>query len=77
MIEEAKAGQYHDYKNTKYLCGKLESSQRLRRLGHTDLAVRIENGEFDERADEEDKQMMAEGLGDDAFGRKMKEMLGL
>jgi hypothetical protein len=62
MIVEAKAGEYHDHKSRKYACGKMESSQRLRVLGHRDLAVRIENGEFDEEADEEDKQQMRDDL---------------
>ncbi|OED40243.1 hypothetical protein ACH42_17165 [Endozoicomonas sp. (ex Bugula neritina AB1)] len=44
MIEEAKAGEYHDYKNIKYDCGKIESSQRLRKLGYPELAIRIEQG---------------------------------
>lgn len=56
MIEEAKTGEYHDYKNNKYTCGKMESSQRLRKLGHPELAERIEAGEFDETADEEDNK---------------------
>lgn len=58
MICEAKAGEYHDYKNNKYTCGKVESSRRLRSLGFIPLAIRIENGEFDEQADEQDKAMM-------------------
>lgn len=73
MIQEAKAGEYHDYKNRKYICGKMESSQRLRRLGFIDLAVKIENGEFDEQADDIDKQMMRNELGDS----RIKEILGL
>lgn len=54
MIEEALAGEYHDYKNKKYVCGKMESSRKLRELGFIPLAKRIENGEFDEQADAED-----------------------
>ena len=73
MIEEAKAGEYHDYKNRKYICGKMESSQRLRGLGYVDLAKRIENGEFDEEADDIDKQMMRNELGDSP----LKGLLGL
>lgn len=73
MIEEAKAGEYHDYKNRKYICGKMESSQRLRRLGYVDLAKRIENGEFDEEADDIDKQNMRNELGDSP----LKGILGL
>jgi hypothetical protein len=55
MIQEAKAGEYHDYKNEKYDCGKVAVSGKLRRAGLTDLAKRVESGEFDELADEEDK----------------------
>lgn len=75
MIDEAKTGEYHDFKNKKYVCGKMESSQRLRRLGYPKLALRIENGEFDERADDIDKQSMRNDLGDDADS--LKEILGL
>lgn len=58
MIEEAKAGEYHDYKNNKYDCGKFASSTMLRQLGFIPLAKRIEDGEFDEEADEADKAML-------------------
>ena len=54
MIEEAKAGEYHDFKNKKYACGKLAASRKLREQGFNDLALRIEHGEFDEEADGED-----------------------
>lgn len=60
MIAEAKAGEYHDYKNQKYVCGKVESSNRLMALGHKDLAMRIRDGEFDEEADASDVQMLRE-----------------
>ncbi len=62
MIQEALAGEYHDYKNEKYVCGKMESSQRLRTLGYPDLAQRIENGEFDETCDDDDKERLAKEL---------------
>lgn len=58
MIAEARAGEYHDYKNKKYICGKFEVIQRLRKLRHIDLANRITNGEFDEEPDEEDLAAM-------------------
>ena len=81
MIEEALAGEYHDYKNEKYICGKLESSQRLRRLGFTELATRIEQGEFDEPADFEDMQMMAKDIDENSDNpeqaKAMKQALGL
>lgn len=76
MISEALAGEYHDYKNVKYVCGKAESSARLRVLGHTELAERIEQGEFDEQADEADKAMMAKDL-EEHGGGALKGMLGL
>lgn len=62
MLAEAKAGEYHDYKNEKYACGKIESSQRLHSLGYHELATRIENGEFDEEADAGDKASMRNEL---------------
>lgn len=78
MIEEAIAGEYHDFKNEKYDCGKVESSKRLRKLGHINLAARIEDGEFDEKPDDEDKQRLkiaalSMGLSED----KIIEIFGL
>lgn len=77
MIKEAKAGEYHDYKNKKYICGKLESSQRLRSYGYIALAERIERGEFDEEADDIDKQNMRNELEGDPMAAALKEILGL
>lgn len=54
MIAEAKAGEYHDYKNKKYVCGKVAVVGKLRAAGYHELAARVANGEFDEEADEED-----------------------
>ena len=81
MIAEALAGEYHDYKNDKYICGKLESSQRLRKLGYPDLAIRIEQGEFDEPCDYEDIEMMAKVIDENSENPEqaeaLKERLGL
>lgn len=55
MIDEAKAGEYHDYKNQKYDCGKVAVVGKLRQAGLDALAKRVMNGEFDEEADEGDK----------------------
>lgn len=71
-IAEAKAGEYHDYKNNKYVCGKIELSSRLRHLGLAGLALRVERGEFDEEADEEDKKRMRESCPEN-----LKGILGL
>jgi hypothetical protein len=62
MIAEAKAGEYHDYKNEKYACGKVVSAAMLDQAGHHELAARIKDGEFDEEADEEDIAQMRKML---------------
>lgn len=72
IIAEAKAGEYHDYKNQKYACGKLQLSNDLRGVGLIHIAIRVENGEFDEIADEDDKAQMRIGLPE-----KMWDALGL
>src|SRR4051812_18934000 len=72
LIEEAKAGEYHDYKSNKYACGKLESSRKLRAAGLIDLAKRIENGDFDEEADAEDRVMLDKLISDLAASAKPK-----
>lgn len=76
MIEEAKAGEYHDYKNEKYVCGKMESATRLDKLGFHELAGRIKNGEFDEEADEEDKKMISGMLDTNKMGHA-KSLFGV
>lgn len=76
MIEEALAGEYHDFKNVKYVCGKMESSMRLRQLGHAELAKRIEQGEFDEEADAENDAMLRQGLKDHGASH-LEGLLGL
>lgn len=61
MIEEALVGEYDDYKNEKYTCGKYESATRLYKIGTPEaraLSERIKEGEFDEEADAEDKAML-------------------
>lgn len=75
MIEEAKAGEYHDYKNQKYACGKMESATRLDHLGFHELANRIKDGEFDEEADEEDKAMLRRELLQGGFSEEMASKL--
>lgn len=62
LITEARLGEFHDYKNQKYACGKIEAYKRLKAIGLNDLADRIANGEFDEQADREDILNMRKGL---------------
>ncbi len=66
MIAEAKAGEYHDFKNQKYPCGKMASHEFLENIGTPSakqLAARIAEGEFDEKPDEEDKLAIMQSLG--------------
>lgn len=60
MVAEAKAGEYHDFKNQKYPCGKVASAGYLRAMGFVDLAREIENGDYDEFPDEEDNAHVRE-----------------
>lgn len=84
MIEEAKAGEYHDYKNKKYTCGKVEAVRKLRLVGTPEakaLMDQIMEGEYDEPADDEDKEMMRrdidESTTDPREAAALKEVLGL
>ncbi len=76
LIAEAKAGDFHDYKNEKYVCGKVAFvtivTEKFPEL--KDLADQIKNGDYDEVPDEEDKKMMradlkAEGLSDELINK--------
>ena len=81
MIEEALAGEYHDFKNKKYVCGKVECYNKLVDLNHIELAVRIATGEFDEQADAEDDEQMRkdiqEGCSDGETAQILMKILGL
>lgn len=57
IIEEAIIGEYHDYKNDKYICGKMALVSLLQKTGDNRLKPLIEsviNGEYDEEADDND-----------------------
>lgn len=54
IIAEAKAGEYHDFKNKKYACGKVALVNLLRQAKLDDLSERVINGEFDETPDPDD-----------------------
>jgi len=75
IIAEAKAGEYHDYKNQKYTCGKVAVVEKLNEfpeLNHIRNAVI--NGDYDESPDEDDKEMMRKDLGDNP---ELAKLLGL
>lgn len=76
LIHEAKAGEFHDYKNQKYVCGKVAAVGLLRQLyeqcvnrGFVKLADElarigsdVTRGEYDEEADEDDQRELAKHL---------------
>lgn len=62
IIKEAIAGEFHDYKNQKYTCGKVALVAYLQEAGLMQLSQRVIDGEFDEEADEEDKAEMRKDL---------------
>ncbi len=73
IIKEALAGEFHDYKNDKYTCGKVAAAHLLTVAGFHDLATLVKEGEFDEEADEQDKTNMRKNLPKemwDIFGLK-------
>lgn len=57
-IEEAKRGEYHDFKNKKYICGKVALVERLGYMGLEKIAGQVMDGEYDETPDAEDKEEM-------------------
>lgn len=62
IIAEAKAGEYHDFKNNKYPCGKIAVVGLLRQAGLEDLAEQVINGDYDEEADDGDIKRMREEI---------------
>ncbi len=69
IISEAKAGQFHGYKNEKYGCGKVQSAHMLHSVqdeysdkeiisGLEKIRNGIINGDYDESPDAEDKAKM-------------------
>lgn len=58
IIMEAKSGEFHDFKNQKYACGKQALVICLRSVGLEGIAERVINGEYDEKPDGEDIAQM-------------------
>lgn len=48
LIDRARRGEYHDFKNTTFAAPKQALVHDLRTLGLTPLAMRVMSGEFDE-----------------------------
>lgn len=88
IIEEAKAGEFHDYKNKKYPCGKIAVVHLLKEVINDctnydvcqQLAVirtAVIDGEYDEQADEEDKAEMKSWIQGTPGGEALATLLGL
>lgn len=76
VIQEALAGEFHDYKNNKYVCGKVVLVARLQELGLFNLATRVKEGEFDEEPDDEDKEYLRNLLKENNMGH-LKDLFKL
>lgn len=92
VIEEARTGEYHDYKNRKYSCGKVAvcsyldqlTTQMEKRMQFdaanelSRLSREVKNGDYDETADDIDKQGMRRMLDKNGMGGKaFKDIFGL
>jgi hypothetical protein len=63
LIKRAKEGQYHDYKNTDTICGKMAFVQESLPFEELrDVREDIAAGKYDEEADASDKEEMRKGL---------------
>lgn len=71
MIREAKAGEFHDYKNEKYLCGKMAIATIISQIlpTHQQFKEQLTNirndvieGEYDETPEDDDKERMVAAL---------------
>jgi len=61
ILKEAREGEFHDFKNKKYTCGKLQLSCMLfdtKDLRLEDIRQAVMNGDYDESPDAEDKASM-------------------
>lgn len=73
IITEAKDNQYHDYKNTKYACGKVQLVADLSEFPELKFIEKeVMNGIYDESPDEQDKEMMRQDLIKDMGEEKAK-----
>ncbi len=81
IIAEAKDNQYHDYKNTKYTCGKVQLVSDLSEFPELKFIEKeVMDGIYDESPDEQDKEMMRKDLIEDIGeeqAKKMFKILGL
>lgn len=61
IIKQAQRGEFHDFKNTTYVCGKVQLAHMLYEANEEALnPIRqaVINGDYDESPDAEDKAML-------------------
>ncbi len=61
ILAEAEAGEYHDFKNKKYICGKAAVCERLFATeipALQEIRAAVMSGEYDESPDAEDKALL-------------------
>lgn len=78
IIQEAKDGEYHDFKNDKYVCGKVALCEKLFKFPKLeDIRKQVVEGDYDESPDDEDKRQMISDLSRDPRGKDFITALGL
>ncbi len=78
IIEEALIGEFHDYKNDKYVCGKIAVVSLMQETKDPRLKSLIEgvmNGDYDETADENDIMNMRKDWKDSGADLKLFDKL--
>jgi hypothetical protein len=81
IIRQAQAGEFHDFKNTTHVCGKVALVQMLQETNAPELLKIIKsvmNGDYDESPDEDDKAQMkkdwlADGGTEDSYNKLFGE----
>lgn len=77
LINMARRGEFHDYKNRRFAAPKVELLKRLRAAGYDDLAQRVIDGAYDEVADaEDDAKMKREWLAGGGTEASWRAMFG-
>lgn len=83
IIDEARAGEFHDFKNDKYVCGKIELVNKLAPFPELEhIRKGVMNGDYDESPDESDRatmraELVADAGGDEEKARPLLEQMGL
>ena len=80
IIRQAQAGEFHDYKNTTYVCGKTVAVQMLQETNEpalTPIRQAIIDGDYDEKPDDEDMAAMKKDwLADGGTEESFKKLFG-